>query len=125
MPKDTIKEYTYAVTSKKTRQPVTQQHYLDYLDSLKDEYAIYNVNFETTRGLHVHYMLTSHTKLDFKDLYKTKYGWNHKAVPIYNRTGWESYIRKDYELERSTANIYKQNYNDPDHLDPRTLPRLF
>jgi len=117
--------YYYAVTSKKTRAPIMQEHYLDYLDSLADDYSIMNVNFETTRGLHCHYMLVSEKPLDYKTLYKTKFGWSHRAVPIFNRSGWEQYIRKDFDPTTTVKTHFREEYIDPDLLDPRTLPKLF
>lgn len=87
----------YAITVRKTRHPITQLHYLDYLDKMSDSGKVSNVYFETTRGLHCHFMLTTEEPLDYKKtLYPTKRGWNAKAVRVYRRDGWIKYCRKDY-----------------------------
>lgn len=87
--------YQYAITAKKTRKPISQTHYLDYLDYITDLGKVGNVNFETTKGLHTHFILKCEEKLDYRKLKPTQYGWNVKAVPIYNRKGWIKYCRKD------------------------------
>lgn len=88
--------YEYAITAKKTRNPVLKEHYLDYLDYLTDKGTVADVYFETTRGLHCHFKLRCISKLDYNILKPTKYGWNVKAVPIYNKSGWLKYCRKDF-----------------------------
>ena len=103
----------YAVTTRKTRKPVTKQHYYDYLDKISDLGEIGNVNFETTRGTHVHFILSTKTRLNYNQLRPTKRGWNAKAVPIHDRAGWISYIRKDR---------YQGN-NDPDDPDQMPIPK--
>ncbi len=90
-----MKTFNYAITMKKTRKPVTKQHYFDYLDKIKDLGDIGNVNFETTRGLHVHFILKTKTRLNYQKLRPTRRGWNAKAVPIYDERGWIQYVRKD------------------------------
>lgn len=104
----------YAITTKKTRQPVSQQHYLDYLDSLSDLGTVMNVVFETTRGLHVHYVLETEYELSSKDsrLYKTKFGWNHLSVPVWHAKGWTRYCRKDYENNLDLNSIIKYSELD-------------
>lgn len=106
-----MNKYRYAITSRKTRQPITKQHYLDYLDSLKDNGRICNVVFETERGLHVHYVLETKTPLKTNELYKTRFGWNHKSVPIYNEKGWKKYCRKDFQdnIELNTDIPYDED----------------
>lgn len=84
----------YAITVKKTRNPISIQDYINYLDYLKGMYNIGNVNIETTRGLHLHFIISC-VKLDFKSLYPAKYGWNVKAVPIFYKEGWIKYSEKD------------------------------
>lgn len=84
-----------AVTVKKTRKPIEIQHYIDYLKFLKPQFNIQNVNIEDTRGYHLHFIIKSDTDINYKDLYPSKYGWNVKAIPIYNREGWVKYCEKD------------------------------
>ena len=90
-----IKTFDYAITSVKTRNPKSREHYIDYLNALTDDGVVSNVNFETTRGLHIHYILTTTYELKPHHLYKTKHGWNHKIVPIFNKAGWVRYSEKD------------------------------
>lgn len=105
----------YAVTTKKTRKPISKEHYLDYLDSLTDIGKVYNVVFETTKGLHIHFVLEVQDKLDFKTLYRTKYGWNHMAVPLYNPKGWTRYCRKDFkENEQLNSDL---DYSEDSFID--------
>lgn len=88
----------YAITAKKTRQPITVEHYKDYLDYLGDLGEVANVKFEQTRGLHIHFVLRTKERLDYRLLLPTKYGWNVKSVPIYNLRGWDLYCRKDVQF---------------------------
>lgn len=97
----------YAMTAKKTRKPISSQHYLDYLDYCSDLGKVGNVNFEDTRGLHIHFVLDTKDKLDYRKLTPTKYGWNIKAVPIYNPKGWKLYCRKDYEKNKELNELVK------------------
>lgn len=107
----------YAITVKKTRNPITQQHYLDYLDKLSDSGKISNVYFETTRGLHCHFMLTTEEPLDYKKtLYPTKRGWNAKAVRVYRRDGWIRYCRKDYEKNTALNTPVMETHEEFDSL---------
>lgn len=84
----------YAITAKKTRKPVSQEHYENYLSYCTDLGEVGNVNYERTRGLHIHFIIKTE-RLDYKRLKPTKYGWSVKAVPIYNYQGWIQYIEKD------------------------------
>lgn len=84
----------YAITVKKTRNPIEITDYINYLDYLKDMYMVYNVNIETTRGYHLHFIIST-SNLDYKSLYPAKYGWNVKAVPIFFKDGWVKYCEKD------------------------------
>jgi len=87
----------YACTARKTTNPITKQHYLDYLDKISDLGTISCVNFEETKGLHCHFTITVQGKLDYNTMRPTKKGWNVKVVPIYDRQGWIRYSRKDQE----------------------------
>lgn len=87
--------YEYAITARKTRKPILKEHYEDYFGYLSDIGEVGNVNYENTRGIHVHFILSCKCKINYKILKPTKYGWNIKAVPIYNRDGWVSYCEKD------------------------------
>lgn len=114
----------YAITAKKTRKPILKEHYMDYLDKISDLGTIGNVNFETTRGLHTHFILRTPDKLDYKKLYPTKYGWNVKAVPIYNRKGWKKYIRKD-NIENVSLNLdVHEKYGTDTEIDSPQIPIL-
>ncbi len=85
----------YAVTCKKVRKPISKEHYSDYLSYLSDYGSIGNVNYEKTRGLHIHFILKTENTLDYKVLKPEKHGWSVRAVPIYNLFNWISYIQKD------------------------------
>lgn len=113
----------FAITSKKTRNPISQEHYLDYLDSLSELGTVMNVAFETTRGLHVHFVLETVHDLSKKDskLYRTKYGWNHLAVPVYYQTGWTNYSRKDFKKNKE-LNEQSKRYADDDFSDDMSTP---
>lgn len=91
-------KFRYAVTVRKTRKPMIIDSYFDYLDALSDHCTILNVNFEETRGLHVHFTCESNRPMVYSDFIFTKYGWNVKFVPIYNLHGWFKYCRKDAHL---------------------------
>lgn len=107
----------YAITAKKTRKPISKEHYLDYLDHISDLGKVGNVNFETTKGLHTHFILKTKTKLDYNDLRPTKYGWNVKAIPIYDRKGWLKYIRKDNEQNKELNKDVKEEYEEDEYID--------
>lgn len=84
----------FAVTARKTNRPITEEHYNDYLNSISDKGEIANVNFETKRGLHVHFVIKSDNIINFNTMRPTKRGWMVKVVPIYDMKGWISYINK-------------------------------
>ena len=106
----------FAVTSRKTNKPISKIHYLDYLNACTDKGKIANVNFETTRGLHCHFIIKSDNDLKHNDLRPTKRGWNVKVVPIYNMNGWIKYCRKDHEENKdlNENNPYEDDYIMPD-----------
>lgn len=110
----------YAVTVRKTRNPVTQEHYLDYLDKISDYGEVANVRFEATRGLHCHFTLELQGKLEYSLLTPTKHGWNVKAVPVFNLAGWIRYSRKDELLNRefNGPDVIGKYRNDP--IRPRS-----
>lgn len=124
----------YAVTVKKTRAPVSIEHYLDYLDYCQDLGTPSNVYVEDTRGLHIHFVLeATKGRIDFKKLKPEKYGWNVKAVPVYYDQGWKKYCRKDFErnlLHNELVATYTKpsgkfdNDGDPDK-EPIPKRRLF
>lgn len=101
-----------AVTVKKTRKPIEIQNYIDYLKYIKPQFNIQNVNIETTRGYHLHFIIKSDTDINFKDLYPSKYGWNIKAVPIYNREGWIKYCEKDFIKNLHNRRLLLQEESD-------------
>lgn len=98
----------FAITLKKTRNPIRAVDYFDYLDVLKGMYDVNNVNFEDTKGLHCHFIIKSRQGINFKDLYLQKYGWSLRVVPIYDLDGWKKYIRKD--SEKKVAKTMKSKY---------------
>lgn len=123
-----MNEKSYAITVKKTRKPILREHYLDYLDKLSDTGEIGNVNFETTKGMHIHFIIKTKGTLDYSKLYPTKYGWNAKAVSLFNRGGWIRYCRKDQSInqEINTPKVYPEDseeYIDKD--DPNNFPYMF
>lgn len=86
----------YAMTIRKTRKPIMLSDYEIYLQWLSDQgFLVTEVHFEDTKGLHCHFILDSPAVLCYSDLKRDKYGWNIDFVPIYNCTGWMSYITKD------------------------------
>lgn len=93
--------FNYAVTVKKTRGTPVLSDYESYLSWLGERVVIYDVNYEFTRGMHIHFIISSATKLERKDpsLYRDRYGWNILALPIYNVEGWRRYIYKDSQTE--------------------------
>lgn len=123
-------KFSYAITAKKTRKPITKTHYLDYLDYLTDHGKVGNVNFETTKGLHTHFVLKCDEQLDYNKLKPTKHGWNVFAVPLYNRKGWIRYIRKDNEDNKELNRDVKELYEEDEYIEdiePFKMPtkRLF
>lgn len=90
-------KFEYAVTMKKTRNPVSKQHYCDALDRLRGMYKVGNVHMESTRGLHCHFVIKSDFQIKYTEIAPSKRGWNVKAVPLYNRRGWDKYCRKDHD----------------------------
>lgn len=127
--------YEYAITTRKTRQPITRQHYEDYLNHLgdRDRMNYYdkasekvirkgglgdvgNVNYEEERGLHVHYLLRTDRPITSDNLYTyspSKYGWNHKAVPIFNRDGWIAYCEKGIKKNEDQEPFKEEPFNMP------------
>lgn len=88
---------TYAITIKKTRGTPTHDDYVSYLDWLVGKgYEVANVNYEFTRGLHIHFSIKTDQELLNKDprLYRDKYGWHIYCVSKYS-DGWDIYISKD------------------------------
>lgn len=113
--------YHYAITVKKTRGKPEVADYESYLSWLGERVVVYDVNYEFTRGLHIHFIIDTRHKLQRKDasLYRDRYGWNILAVPIYNIEGWERYIHKDSHTE-DVKNIKRQKQMEELHsLDPR------
>jgi len=99
----------YAVTLKKTRSPILDSDYFNYLDYLNEMFSLSNVNFESTKGLHCHFILESAQALNYQDLYIHKYGWSIKAIPIYNRERWIKYCKKDLKDNKQINKKYKKH----------------
>lgn len=102
----------YAITMRKTRKPITKQHYLDYLNYCTDLGDVGNVNFEQTKGMHIHFMLKTKKTINYNKLRPTKRGWNCKVVPIFNKRGWIKYCKKDNaNNEELNKEVHKQYEN--------------
>lgn len=107
----------YALTLKKTRKPILLTDYEDYLTWLQDRgYKVTEVNYEDTKGLHVHFILSAPAELIYGQLKRDPYGWSIRFVPIYNRTGWMKYITKD--TNRDVYNLYMKK--ELEAYDPRS-----
>lgn len=107
--------HTYAITAKKTRKPITQEHYENYLSYLSDMGDVGNLHYENKKGLHIHFVLKTNKLLNYNKLKPTKYGWNIRAVPVYNPEGWNSYCKKD---------IYKINARAEAQENPMPSKRI-
>lgn len=95
--------FYYALTFRKVRKPVTLSDYEDEIKRLKDlGFQILDVNYEETRGLHVHCVLVTDNEAD---AFLKQRGWNYKLVPIYYHKGWIKYATKD--LSSDIYNKYK------------------
>lgn len=102
----------YAVTARKTRNPITIQHYEDYLGKISDLGEVGNLNYEYEKGLHIHFLVRSNERVNYKDFRPTKRGWNVKVVPVYNEHGWIRYVNKhasDPSVWRPTQRIFKKS----------------
>lgn len=99
--------HKYAITVVKTTLPKTKDHYYDYLDSIDSMGFLGNVYFEETKGLHIHFLMKTGIRLDYKQLYPKKKGWSIKAVPVYDEAGWEAYCRKDTDDPLPNEYVYK------------------
>lgn len=112
---------TYAITIKKTRGTPTVSDYEDYLLWLSEKVVIYNVNYETTRGLHIHFRVKTDLTLTPKDsrLYRYKYGWNILCRPEYYEQGWIKYITKDSKTDEIKALKNDMIQEDLYCADPR------
>lgn len=105
--------FEYAITVKKTRKPVNIDEYANYLNYIKDMFTFGNVHIETTKGLHIHFLLTSQKRITYSDLYIQKHGWSIRAVPIYNRQGWTAYSSKDFLKNYALTNALLNKVNKP------------
>lgn len=103
--------FTYAVTVRKTRGVVTRSHYEGYLSWLSQRGIIGNVNYESTRGLHVHFLIDAWQRLDKRDFLYEPRGWSIRHVPIWDRKGWVKYCEKD-----------KPKFIDDDPPSPSPVP---
>lgn len=106
----------YALTVKKTRKPITLALYEDYLTWLSKKVHVGNVNYEDTRGLHIHLVIQSEEEFPYNELKMEKYGWSYKMVPIYNHDGWIHYIEKDTKKDIKLEHMLQELHEN----DPRT-----
>lgn len=105
---------TYALTIKKTRKPITLDLYEDYLSWLSGKCEVANINYEDTRGLHVHCVIRTSDEFQFSDLKIVPHGWSFKMVPIYNLAGWIKYSEKDADKRvESQLELQELYENDP------------
>jgi len=132
----------YAFTIKKTRGVPTDVHYENYLEWLSHKFAIWNVNYEYHKGMHVHCILEAAKTPALSEVKFEKYGWSFRIVPIYNLTGWKKYITKDAiknmqdevygcdprvrstdvgEFPVDNPNIFQEDYLDYKKFDIRKL----
>lgn len=112
----------YALTIKKTRGVPTEKDYEEYFSWLIAQgYQIWEVNYETTRGLHVHCILECAERIPHfkKALYRDNFGWNLHAVPIFHRRGWVRYSEKDSKLKALAAK------SESEELIETTTPPYF
>lgn len=118
--------FEYAITVKKTRKPVSHQHYCDYLDKMKDFGKVGNVYFELTHGLHLHYKIRTDERLDYKKMYKpAKHGWNIKAVPVWNPEGWHKYCRKDHDKQTQELKELHTKYDSDEYIEDVIMKKRF
>ncbi len=83
----------YAVTLKQTRRVPTVCSYESYLTFLRSQgYVCTNVNYEETRGLHIHFIVQSE---GYPDLKMENHGWHIKCAEVWDLDGWISYSEKD------------------------------
>jgi len=130
--------YALALTLRKTRKPVTLPYYKEQLKLIGQHVDIYNVNYEDTKGLHVHCIIESDEFVDLKAIIPP-HGWNYKVVPLYNRVGWIKYSEKDKDKhvlqnhfnEQINEELYEENpsvtseerYTLEDYLFSATEPK--
>jgi len=112
----------YALTIKKTRLSPLRSDYEEYFKYLEEawDYHIGCVNFETTKGLHVHCLLRSSVPLLKKDpsLYRDQHGWNILCVPIFYEKGWIAYSTKDQVKDELGAPAPESSLIHIDHVLP-------
>jgi len=99
--------YYYALTIKKTRQPIFLTDYMPSVSLLKkhigkinDQYC--EIHFENTKGLHYHAYISTKRKCSTQSLYKVLkmgWGWRFECEECRNKDAWLQYIRKDHKKE--------------------------
>ncbi len=85
-----------ALTLRKTRDPVFLSDYEAYFIRLRLKgYVIDNINYEDSKGLHVHCVL-SHPRQDviYANVKLEAHGWSVRLKRIYNMKGWLHYLTK-------------------------------
>lgn len=114
--------YYYALTLRKTRQPIEYLHYEMYVEKLlkklKNTIEVIEAHYETTQGLHYHAMVASLYKLRPKDLRLEKYGWSFQCNEVTHYDGWMNYIRKDITKQKEHLRMFLLTEDDqiPSHL---------
>lgn len=113
--------YHYALTVKKTRGEKLLLHYDDWiLQNEKRGYTISNINYEITKGLHFHAIISANKRISYDDLKTSPHGWNFKLVPLYNKAGWLDYAEKDANLDVRV----QQMLQELDEQDPRSRSQI-
>lgn len=118
--------FYYALTLRKTRKPILLSDYTRELDYLKDlGYDVKDVNYEDTKGLHVHCVVRSDSVIVYDDKKFKRRGWNYYFKPIFYHKGWIKYATKD--ISKDIFLRYQQEelelFAPPDwHLSLETEP---
>lgn len=99
--------FYYALTLRKTRKPILLSDYTRELDYLKDlGYDVKDVNYEDTKGLHIHCVICSDSAISYDDKRFKRRGWNYYFKPIFYHKGWIKYATKD--ISKSIFEKYQQ-----------------
>lgn len=102
----------YAITLKKTRGVPRVSDYEDYLAWLRENsFEVMNVNYEVTRGLHIHFVLSSEEE-GYPNIKKEPHGWHIKCVPIWDRDGWVAYSEKDKSKDLKIQQILTELHEE-------------
>lgn len=92
--------YYYATTVRKVSQPVYISDYNTFLHDLKHKYPKAEVvyHFEEDKGLHVHMMIKTPTRMYINKFHPGR-GWNVDHQMVKNLAAWQCYISKASKKE--------------------------